>query len=247
MTTDSPVVRIAGLRKSFGEREVLTGIDLDVQAGEVVCVIGPSGSGKSTLLRLLSGLAWPTSGEVLLDGTNLTLINPVDVRRDTAYLGQGAQLFPGTIRENLMIGAPGIGDEQILHALAVTGGLSLVQNQPQGLDLLLQEGGAGLSGGQRQTLLLTRALLRNSNILLLDEPSAPLDDISERALVANLAQWLRGRTLIVTTNRPGLLELVDRVIVIDSGRIALDGPKEQVLRTLAGPAAPAPGIREKQA
>jgi ATP-binding cassette subfamily C protein LapB len=215
---------------------------LSIRAGERVAFLGRIGAGKSTLLRLLSGLAWPTSGEVLLDGTNLTLINPVDVRRDTAYLGQGAQLFLGTIRENLLIGAPGVNDEQILHALAVTGGLPLVQNQPQGLDLLLQEGGAGLSGGQRQTLLLTRALLRNSNILLLDEPSAPLDDISERALVANLGQWLRVRTLVVTTNRPGLLELVDRIVVIDSGRIALDGPKEKVLGALAGPA----GIREKQ-
>ncbi|WP_334181197.1 type I secretion system permease/ATPase [Novosphingobium sp.] len=216
---------------------------LSIHAGERVALLGRIGAGKSTLLRLLSGLAWPTTGEVLLDGTNLTLINPVDLRRDTAYLGQGAQLFLGTIRENLMIGAPGVSDEQIIHALAVTGGLPLVQNQPQGLDLLLQEGGVGLSGGQRQTLLLTRALLRNSNILLLDEPSAPLDDISERGLVANLGQWLRGRTLVVTTNRPGLLDLVDRVVVIDSGRIALDGPKDKVLAALAGPA----GIREKRA
>jgi ATP-binding cassette subfamily C protein LapB len=208
---------------------------LAIHAGERVALLGRIGAGKSTLLRLLSGLAWPTGGEVLLDGTNITLINPVDIRRDAAYLGQGAQLFLGTIRENLMIGAPGVGDEQILHALAVTGGLALVQNQPQGLDLLLQEGGAGLSGGQRQTLLLTRALLRNTNILLLDEPSAPLDDISERALVANLKNWLQGRTLVVTTNRPGLLDLVDRIVVIDNGRIAMDGPKDKVLATLAGP------------
>lgn len=209
---------------------------LSIRAGERVALLGRIGAGKSTLLRLLSGLAWPTTGEVLLDGTNLSLINPVDVRRDTAYLGQGAQLFLGTIRENLIIGAPGASDEQILHALAVTGGLGLVQKQPQGLDLLLQEGGAGLSGGQRQTLLLTRALLRNSNILLLDEPSAPLDDVSERSLVANLGQWLRGRTLIVTTNRPGLLDLVDRVVVIEGGRIAMDGPKQQVLAKLTVPA-----------
>lgn len=216
---------------------------LSIRAGERVAFLGRIGAGKSTLLRLLSGLAWPTSGEVLLDGTNLTLINPVDVRRDTAYLSQGAQLFLGTVRENLMIGAPGVSDERILHALAVTGGLGLVQNQRQGLDLLLQEGGAGLSGGQRQTLLLARALLRNSNVLLLDEPSAPLDDISERALVANLGQWLGRRTLVVTTNRPGLLDLVDRVIVIDNGRVALDGPKDQVLRALSGPAA----AKEKRA
>jgi len=114
----------------------------------------------------------------------------------------------------------------------VTGGVGLVQNQPQGLDLMLQEGGAGLSGGQRQTLLLTRALLRGGNILLLDEPSAPLDEVSERNLVVNLRQWLRGRTLIVTTNRPGLIDLVDRIVVIDNGRITLDGPRDKVLANL---------------
>lgn len=221
---------------------------LTIRAGERVALLGRIGAGKSTLLRLLSGLAWPTTGEVLLDGTSMRLINPVDIRRDTAYLGQGAQLFLGTIRENLIIGAPGASDEQILHALAVTGGLSLVQKQAQGLDLLLQEGGAGLSGGQRQTLLLTRALLRNSNILLLDEPSAPLDDVSERALVANLAQWLRGRTLVVTTNRPGLLDLVDRIVVIDAGKIVMDGPRQQVLARLsAPPPAPVVAVKENQA
>ena len=205
---------------------------LSIRAGERVALLGRIGAGKSTLLRLLAGLARPGSGEALLDGTAMTLIHPLDLRRDTAYLGQGAQLFLGTVRENLMIGCPGATDEQILRALAVTGGVGLVQNQPQGLDLMLQEGGAGLSGGQRQTLLLTRALLRGGNILLLDEPSAPLDEVSERNLVVNLRQWLRGRTLIVTTNRPGLIDLVDRIVVIDNGRITLDGPRDKVLANL---------------
>ncbi|TCM17069.1 ATP-binding cassette subfamily C protein LapB [Novosphingobium sp. PhB165] len=207
---------------------------LSIAAGERVALLGRIGAGKSTLLRLLAGLALPTSGEALLDGTGMAQISPADIRRDTAYLGQNAQLFLGTIRENLVIGAPGVTDEEILRTLAVTGGIGLVQNQPQGLDLLLQEGGAGLSGGQRQTLLLTRVLLRRSNVLLLDEPSAALDEISERNLVANLGQWLRGRTLIVTTNRPGLLDLVDRVVLMDNGRVTLDGPKAMVLPVLAG-------------
>lgn len=207
---------------------------LSISAGERVALLGRIGAGKSTLLRLLSGLALPTSGEALLDGTAMAQISPADIRRDTAYLGQSAQLFLGTIRENLAVGAPGVSDEEILRTLAVTGGIGLVQNQPQGLDLLLQEGGVGLSGGQRQTLLLTRSLLRKSNILLLDEPSAALDEISERNLVTNIGQWLRGRTLIVTTNRPGLLDLVDRVVLMDNGRVTLDGPKSAVLPVLAG-------------
>lgn len=239
------LLRRPSLRGHYELRDVTYGYDpeapialkigrLTISAGERVALVGRIGAGKSTLLRLLAGLALPTSGEALLDGTGMPLISPADIRRDTAYLGQNAQLFLGTIRENLVIGAPGVSDEEILRALAVTGGIGLVQNQPQGLDLLLQEGGAGLSGGQRQTLLLTRALLRKSNILLLDEPSAPLDEISERNLVANLGQWLRGRTLIVTTNRPGLLDLVDRVVMMENGRITLDGPKSVVLPVLAG-------------
>lgn len=229
---------------------------LSIRAGERIALLGRVGAGKSTLLRLLAGLSRPSEGEILLDGTNMTLVHPADIRRDISYLGQGAQLFLGTIRENLQIGAPGVSDADILEALRVNGGLSFVQSQPSGLDLLLQEGGAGLSGGQRQTLLLTRALLRNSNILLLDEPTAPLDELSERNLVQQLDGWMRGRTLIVTTNRPGLLGLVERVVMIDNGGVALDGPKEKVLAMLQrssaadkpqGAPAPVSDIREKRA
>jgi ATP-binding cassette subfamily C protein LapB len=220
---------------------------LTIAAGERIAFLGRIGAGKSTLLRLLAGLARPVRGDLLLDGTSMAQINPVDVRRDTAYLGQGAQLFLGTIRENLLIGAPGATDEQIIEALRVSGGITMVQGQSRGLDLLLQEGGAGLSGGQRQTLLLARAFLRRSNILLLDEPSAPLDEISERNLVGQIAAWARGRTLIVTTNRPGLLELVDRIIIIDQGKITLDGPKDKVLSILGRqPAAPAKMTEARQ-
>ncbi len=221
---------------------------LTIRAGERVALLGRIGAGKSTLLRLLAGMAQPSSGGLLLDGTSLASINPADIRRETAYLGQGAQLFLGTIRDNLQIAAPGARDEDMLAALAVTSGLALVQNQTQGLDLMLQEGGAGLSGGQRQTLLLARTVLRDAAILMLDEPSAPLDELSERNLVRGLGAWLQGRTLIVTTNRPGLLELVDRVVVIDDGRIVLDGPKAKVMAALSPPssaASTAAGLQER--
>lgn len=213
---------------------------LSIREGERVALLGRIGAGKSTLLRQLSGLARPNSGRLLLDGTSMALIHPADVRRETGYLGQSAQLFLGTIRENLLVGAPGATDEDILAALAVTGGLPLVQNQSHGLDFMLQEGGAGLSGGQRQTLLLARTLLRGPNILLLDEPSASLDENSERHLVRELGKWLAGRTLVVTTNRPGLLALVDRVVVIENGKIALDGPKDKVIAALSRPTMVAP-------
>ena len=175
--------------------ELAVGMDvvtLEIEKGEFVLLMGPSGAGKSTLLRLLAGMAQPGGGRLLLDGTSMGLISPADIRREAAYLGQGAQLFLGTIRENLLVGTPAARDEDLLAALAVSGGLPLVQSQAHGFDLMLQEGGAGLSGGQRQTLLLARTLLRNGNILLLDEPSAPLDELSERNLVQQLGSWLGG-------------------------------------------------------
>ncbi|MFA5592718.1 MAG: type I secretion system permease/ATPase [Micavibrio sp.] len=210
---------------------------LQIHAGERVALLGRIGAGKSTLLRLLSGMALPGSGKMLLDGTDIGLINPADMRREIGYLNQGAQLFFGTIRDNLLMGDPNASDEDILAALAVTGGVSLVQNQSQGLDMMLQEGGIGLSGGQRQTLLLARTLLRKTNVLLLDEPSAPMDEVTERQFVNRLRDWLGSRTFIVATNRAGLLDLADRVIVIDAGRVVMDGPRDTVLSQLSAPAA----------
>lgn len=222
--------------------------NLVIRPGERVALLGHIGAGKSTLLRLLGGMARPGSGRLLLDGTSLSMINPADIRREIGYLGQSAQLFLGTIRENILIGAPHATDEDILKALAITGGLALVQGQSHGLDLMLQEGGAGLSGGQRQTLLLARTLLRAGNILLLDEPSAPLDERSEQHLVQELGRWLEHRTLVVTTNRSGLLRLADRVVVIDKGGVALDGPREQVIAALtAKSVVPARREMEKRA
>ncbi|MBB5700973.1 ATP-binding cassette subfamily C protein LapB [Ochrobactrum daejeonense] len=208
--------------------------NLVIQPGERVALLGHIGAGKSTLLRLLAGMARPDSGKLLLDDSSLSMISPADVRREIGYLGQSAQLFLGTIRENILIGAPHASDEDILKALAITGGLPLVQGQSHGLDLMLQEGGIGLSGGQRQTLLLARTLLRAGNILLLDEPSAPLDERSEQQLVQSLSRWLDNRTLIVTTNRSGLLPLVNRIVVINKGRVTMDGPRDKVIAALTG-------------
>jgi ATP-binding cassette subfamily C protein LapB len=212
--------------------------NLSIRAGERVALLGRIGAGKSTMLRLLSGMARPASGTILLDGTDLNIINPADLRREIGYLGQGAELFLGTIRENLAIGRPDVTDEEIVQALTVTGGLPLVQGQSRGLDLMLQEGGVGLSGGQRQTLLLARTLLRNNNIVLLDEPSAPMDEGTERQFVERLRRWAGDRTLIIATNRVGILPLVDRIIVIDNGRIVMDGPKNDVLKSLSRPHTP---------
>ena len=202
---------------------------LEIQSGEKIAILGRNGAGKSTLLQLLSGMQEPTQGKVKLDGVDLRLIDPMDVRRDMGLLNQNAHLFFGTVRENLTLGAPLATDQEILNALNLTGALSFVLEKKEGLDHQILEGGMGFSGGQRQALLLARLLLRQPNILLLDEPTAAIDDVSEKQLIENLKGWLGHKTLLIATHRRAVLELVDRIIVVHDGKIVMDGPKNQVL------------------
>jgi ATP-binding cassette subfamily C protein LapB len=204
---------------------------LNVKAGEKIAVLGRIGAGKSTLLRVLAGLVPPQEGHILLDGVELRTLDTADLRRDMTFLSQDATLFYGTIRENLVLGAPMADDAALDTALRLSGALPFVQSRPMGLDNIIFEGGNGLSGGQRQSMLLARTLLSDPQIVLLDEPTASLDEASERHVIESLKNWLGGRTLIVSTHRASLLALVDRIIVIDGGRIVMDGPKEQVLGT----------------
>ncbi len=205
---------------------------LKIKAGERIGILGRMGAGKSTLLRLLSGMAKPQKGVVLLDGTDLFKIDQADVRRDVSLLSQNARLVFGSIRENLIMGHPLATDEEIIQALQISGALSIVQKH-QGIDYMLKEGGAGLSGGQKQALLLARTLLKPANVLLLDEPTASMDDVTEHHVVQALSQWLKQHTLIIATHRPALLQLVDRIIVIDNGKIVLDGAKQVILSKLS--------------
>ena len=144
-------------------------------------------------------------------------------------LNQNAYLFYGTIRENLTLGSPLATDADILNVLTVTGALAFVQEKKEGLDHLILEGGIGFSGGQRQAFLLARLLIRQPNILLLDEPTASIDDVAEKQLIDHLKGWLAHRTLIVATHRRAVLELVDRIIVVNDGKIVMDGPRDQIL------------------
>ncbi len=207
---------------------------LKIKAGEKIAILGRNGAGKSTLLQLLAGMQSPSNGSVHLDGLDISLIDPADVRRDMALLNQNAHLFYGTIRENLTLGAPLAKDDDILKALKVTGALGFVQEKKEGLDHLVLEGGVGFSGGQKQALLLARLLIRQPNILLLDEPTAAIDDIAEKQLIDHLKGWLGHRTLVVATHRRAVLELVDRIIVMNEGKVVMDGPRDQVLNQSAG-------------
>ena len=202
---------------------------LEIQTGEKIAILGRNGAGKSTLLQLLSGMQEPVQGKIKLDGVDLGLIDPTDVRRDMGLLNQNAHLFFGSVRENLTLGSPLATDQELLNVLKLTGALSFVLDKKEGLDHQILEGGVGFSGGQRQTLLLSRLLLSQPNILLLDEPTAAIDDVSEKQLIENLKGWLGQKTLVIATHRRAVLELVDRIIVVHDGKIVMDGPKEQVL------------------
>lgn len=234
-----PVIRGAFRLKeaSFGhdpQTPVLTVAKLDIAAGERIAILGRNGAGKSTLLSGLAGFLEPLSGEIRVDDISMGMIDPTDLRRDIGIMAQGARLFHGTLRENLTLGAPMATDIDILATLAQLRLADFIRKLPDGLDHLVQEGGLGLSGGQRQGLLLARLLLRRPHVLLLDEPTAALDEVSEAAVIAMLAGLEPDVTVIVATHRPAVLRMVDRLIVVSNGAVVADGPKDQVLAQLRG-------------
>ena len=202
---------------------------LEIQQGERIALLGRKGAGKSTLLQAMAGGVELVSGEARLDSLSIAQIDMADLRRNVGMLSQNARLFFGTLRENLMLGAPRASDDDIFATLEVCGAAGFVRQMAKGLDHPIMEGGAGLSGGQRQSILLARMLLRSPNIVLLDEPTASLDDHTEREFIQRLNQWLGNRTLIVATHRVPVLELVERVVVLKDGQVVMDAPKTQAL------------------
>ncbi|MEM7016814.1 MAG: type I secretion system permease/ATPase [Pseudomonadota bacterium] len=211
----------------------LQNVSLQIQAGEKVAIIGRVGSGKSTIARLLLGLYEADGGHVMLDGTDIRQLDPADLRRHIGYVPQDVALFYGTIRDNITPGMTSADDEQVLQAARIAGVDDMVKYHPQGYDMLIGERGAGLSGGQRQLVALARALLQTPPILLLDEPSSGMDNNSEQQLKIRLTPFIEDKTLVLITHRASMLTLVDRLIVLDAGKVVADGPKEQVLQQLA--------------
>ena len=213
--------------------------NLAIRAGEHVAILGRNGAGKSTLLQALSGMLDPSSGLVTLDHVELRQIDPADVRRDVSLLSQKARLFHGTLRDNLTLGAPHASDEEILRSLTMAGADDFVRRLPSGLEYVVLEGGLGLSGGQVQALLLARLLIRRPSVALLDEPTASMDDGAEGKFIAEFGAWSRNRTVVIATHRLRVLDLVDRIIVVEGGRIALDEGKDAALKILRGGLVPA--------
>lgn len=205
--------------------------NVTIRAGEKIAIIGSIGAGKSTLLRILSGMADNAEGEIVLDGVSMTNLSVQDLRHGMSYLQQDAQLFRGTVRDNILLGNPNASAEEIINYLNLSGAAGVLRNE-RGLDLPIAEGGKGLSGGQRQALLLARTLIQNGNILLLDEPTASMDEVTEMHVVNALKTHCRGKTLVIVTHRQAPLKLVDRIIVMDQGKVVADGPKDSVLHQL---------------
>lgn len=204
-----------------------------IEPGEKVGLIGRIGSGKTTIEKLVLGLFEPQEGAVLVDGTDLRQLDPADLRRNIGCVPQDVFLFHGSVRENITMGAPFADDAAVLRAASIAGVDSFVGRHPMGYDMNVGERGEMLSGGQRQSIAVARALLLDPPILILDEPSSAMDNGSEARLKARLSEEMRERTLLLVTHRASLLSLVDRVIVMDNGRIVADGPRDKVLQALA--------------
>lgn len=214
------------------QQSVLQRASFKIQPGEKVAFIGRVGSGKSTLQRLVLGLHQPTEGAVLIDGVDLRQIDPAELRRAAGFVSQDVNLFFGTLKENIALGAPFASDQDILAAAELAGVTEFANHHPRGFDMPIGERGDSLSGGQRQAVGIARAVLNDAPILLLDEPSSAMDFQSEDALKSRLRKFSAGKTLLLVTHRTSLLDLVDRLIVIDSGQIVADGPKAQVIEAL---------------
>ncbi len=208
----------------------LNSIDLKISAGEHVAIMGPVGSGKSTLSRLFTRLYEPQEGELLIDGTDIRQLDPADIRRSVGSVLQDVILFHGTVRENISMEAPEADDAMIFKAAQQAGVHDFISRHPMGYDMVVGERGQTLSGGQRQSIAIARALLPNPPVLILDEPTSMMDMASERAFIKRLRSVIEGKTLILITHRPSLLSLVDRIIVLSKGQIVADGPRDVVLR-----------------
>lgn len=212
---------------------VIKRLSIKVDAGQHVALLGRVGSGKSTLLRLMAGLYTPLAGSVRLDGVEMQQIEPAEVRSCMGYVGQDPQLFMGTLRENMVLSETWISDSKIIEVLKSLNLYEMVAAHPRGLDMPITEAGGGLSGGQRQLLSIARMMLRDPQLVFMDEPTANMDGNTEAHVIAVLKVWLKGRTLLMSTHRPQLLEWADQVAVIEAGQCVMIGPKQEMIDKLS--------------
>ncbi len=215
-----------------GGLESLSGISFKIRPGEKVALMGRVGSGKSTLLKLAMGLYQPTEGSIMIDGIDLRQLDPSELRSRVGYVPQDVTLFYGSLRENLTLANPQASDAALVRAVEIANLAEFVNRHPQGFDMQIGERGDSLSGGQRKSVALARAMVHEPPILLMDEPTGSMDHSTEVAVKQQLKGVVEGRTWMVVTHRNALLELVDRIIVVDNGKLVADGPRDSVVQAL---------------
>ena len=235
ITSGSIAFRSVDFAYPDAEAQVLSDINLTIAAGEKVGIIGRIGSGKTTIGRLLIAIYAPQKGSLLIDGVDIRQYHPATIRSAVAFASQSADLFAGTIKENLLMAKPDATDGELIRVAKLTGVDEFVSRHPRGYDMPVGERGSRLSGGQRQAVAIARLLLRQPKIVFLDEPSSSMDLASERELISRLEPAFdESTTLIIATHRHSMLALVNRLIVIDQGKVVADGPKDAVIRQLQG-------------
>jgi ATP-binding cassette subfamily C protein LapB len=209
-------------------REVLKDITFKIKPKEKVAIIGKVGSGKSTINKLLLALFEPSSGQVLIDGIDIMQINPTLLRKNISYVPQNITLLSGSLKDNIVYKYPQASSKKLLEASRISGVLNFANLHPSGFDMHIAERGDNLSGGQKQSVAIARAILLSSDLLIFDEPTNAMDFTTEKEIKQNLKEYIKDKTFILTTHKNSMLELVDRVIVIDNGKITYDGKKENL-------------------